>query len=283
MEPSLVAIVVLTGFLHAGWNAIVKGGPDNWISAGIVMGTAAIIGAVTVSFFAWPTSEAWPWIIYSGLVHTGYLGILVAAYRIGDLGRVYPIARGSAPALVAIASAPLLGESLNLSVYIGVLVIIVAILSLALEPSSGSKLHRRSLIYALVTGVFIASYSMIDAVGVHTAQASGNETVMYIMWLFVSGSGPFALYILWTRRHKLHLYRGRHGFLSVGGGVVALIGYGLVLWSYGQGATAPIAALRESGVIFAALIGSFVFGEGRWRQRVVVSCLFVAGVVAIQL
>ncbi len=283
MEFSLVAIVVLTGFLHASWNAIVKGGPDNWVSAGIVMGTAAIIGAVTVSFFPWPRTVAWPWIIYSGIVHTAYLGILVATYRIGDLGRVYPIARGSAPALVVIASVPLLAETLSLSIYIGVFVIIAAILSFALEPSKGAKFHRRSLLFALLTGGFIASYSMIDAVGIRVAQASGHDTVMYIMWLFVFGSGPFAAYILWTRRSKLHLYRGRHGLISVGGGLIALVGYGLVLWSYGQGATAPIAALRESGVIFAALIGSLAFGEGHWRRRAAASCLFVAGAVAIQL
>jgi drug/metabolite transporter (DMT)-like permease len=283
MDLVLVAIVLFSGLLHASWNAVVKGGPDAAISAGIVMGTSALIALVAVCFFPLPSPVAWPWIIYSGVIHTVYLAVLAAAYKIGDLGRVYPIARGSAPALVAMASVPLLAEELSAQIYLGIALIIAAVLSLAVEPSGGARFHRRSLVFALLTGVSIAGYSMIDAVGIRIAIGAGDPVLMYIMWLFVVGCGPYAILALWARRRGLRHYRRRHWLISIAGGCVAMIGYGLVLWSFSKGTVAPIAALRESGVIFAALIGTFVFGEGKWRQRLVAACLFFAGAVVIQL
>lgn len=283
MEPTLLLIILATGLMHATWNAVVKGGPDTWISAGLVMGVTALVPLAALPFLPWPSAVAWPWLIYTGVVHTIYQAVLVYAYRIGDLGRVYPIARGTAPALVALASLPLLGETLEFGAVLGIGIIVIGILTLALEPARHSALHRKSLFFALITGFLIAAYSMIDAVGIRAALAAGDAPITYIAWLFVFGSTPFSAYILIRRRRHLAAYRGRHGAIAVAAGLVALGGYGLVVWAYSRGATAPIAALRESGVIFAALIGSLMFHEGRWRQRALAACLFVAGAVAIQL
>lgn len=284
MAPWLVGVVVLTGLMHATWNAVVKGGPDNWASAGLVMGTTAIIAGLAAPFLPLPSAAAWPWLIYSGIVHTAYQAVLVYAYRIGDLGRVYPIARGTAPALVALSSVPLLGEDLGAAVYLGIAVIVLGLMSLALEPARRySQLHGRSFVFAVLTGVSIAAYSMIDAVGIRIATGAGDGALSYIVWVFIFGSAPFSAYILIARRRALPRYLGRSGLVCLAAGFIALTGYALVLWSYGHGATAPIAALRESGVIFAALIGSLLFREGSWRPRTAAAVLFLAGAVVIQL
>ncbi|MCZ6605309.1 MAG: EamA family transporter [Alphaproteobacteria bacterium] len=283
MELSLVAIVILTGLMHATWNAVIKGGPDNWVSAGLVMGTGAVIAIAAVPFLALPSAAAWPWLVYTGIVHTAYQAVLVYAYRLGDLGRVYPIARGTAPVVITLVSVPLLSEGLNVTAYLGIAVIVVGLMSLVLEPARHLDLHRKSLFFALLTGLSIATYSMIDAVGIRIAIAAGDAPLTYIMWVFIMGSAPFSFYILWARRRDLGLYRSRHGIISLAAGLIAIAGYSLVLWTYTQGAVAPIAALRESGVIFAALIGSFLFGEGRWRQRGLAAGLFFIGAVTLQL
>ena len=282
MAPSIVAIVVLTGLLHASWNAIIKGGPDTWMSAAMVMGTAAAIGIASVPLLPMPGPHLWPWLIYSGIIHTAYQAVLVLAYRHGDLGHVYPIARGAAPAIVVIASWPLLGEALEINTYAGIALVILAVFSLTRNPGADHRPNRKSFIYALLTGICIAAYSMIDAVGIHTAAAAGDAVLIYIMWSFVLGSGPFSAYVLYQRRRDLVAYSNRHTLIACAGGFVAVAGYGLVLWSYSQGATAPIAALRETGVLFAALYGSLLFGEGRWRQRLFAAGLVVTGVIVIQ-
>jgi drug/metabolite transporter (DMT)-like permease len=274
-----IAIVVLfAAALHASWNAVVKSVGDR-LALMAVMGIATVTISVPLAVFAAPPrSTAWPELAASMVLHVIYNLLLIESYREGDYNQVYPIARGIAPPTVAVASALIVGESLSMIQAGGVVCVSVGLLVLA----AGSR-HEptRALRFAVATGLLIASYTVVDGVGVRHS----HSVLGYTGWLFTGEGMLMALMLVIGRR-----YRGvavqvprellGHGSLA---GVLSLVAYGLVLWAQTRGALAVVAALRETSVVFAALIGALAFGERLPTRRIIASAVIAAGAAALAL
>jgi drug/metabolite transporter (DMT)-like permease len=275
----VLALVLIAAVIHAVWNALVKSSDDTWLTSCVLFGTGSLVCALGLPFVAPPARESWPWLAAGVALHNGYMTFLLLAYRQGDLSHVYPLARGSAPLLVAAASAKVAGELLSPSAVLGTVLVSAGILSLALDGNLAREGGGRAVVYALVTGCWIASYTLVDGLGVRRA----GSTFGYIFWLQALEAVPFVLVTLAVRRGELIRFLRRSGARAAFGGVLAALGYTLVLWAYSLGALAPIAALRETSTILAAWIGTSVLGEPFGRRRLAASFLVAAGVVALNL
>lgn len=282
----IVAAVLAAAVLHAGWNAVVKGVPDRLtlFVRTCVIGVA--ISAVAVWFVPVPAGGSWPWLIASVVVHVFYNAGLLAAYRLGAFNQTYPLARGVGPIVVAVVAAATLGEALPPARAAGVALIGGAIAVLGLTPWRLVRENRPAVAASLLTGLTIAGYTLIDGVGV---RASGSAAG-YTIWLMALEC--LVIGILGG------LVRGRPGFggdpaAPPGGArdwlqagavtVMTMLAYGLVLWAQSRGALAAVAALRESSVVVAALIGVLVFREPMGRVRVAASVAVATGVVLLAL
>lgn len=284
MESFIVMLVLFAALLHAGWNALVKSASDPlMMQAGVAL-TGTAFALVLTPFLPVPPATAWPWLVASVIVHQVYFLALAYAYEHGDLSKVYPIARGSAPLMIALGAAPLLGEDLAFATAFGIALVSFGILSLAWEARTRHPASGKSTLLAFVTGISIAAYSLADAAGVRTAAGAAELGAFgYIAWLFVCAGVPFGLFVLYLRRGHIRTHLARLGGRCIGGGLVALAAYGLVLWAYSLGAVAPVSALRETSVVFAALLGTLVLREPFGARRVVAAGFVAAGIVALNL
>ena len=263
--------------MHAAWNAMVKVSGDRLAAMGLIDSWALLLALAATPFVAFPPAGIWAYLLTSLAVVTLYRVLLIAAYNRGDLGQVYPLMRGSAPLIVALLAASLAGEQLPPLGYAGVALVSAGILSLV----SWSRLdaHQFRVVgLALATGVSIACYTLIDGLGVR----AGRDVLMYVVWLEVLEHLPLPLYLLATRREafrSLFLVNWKRGLI---GGANMIGAYGLVLWAVSLAAIAQVAALRETSVIIAALIGHFLFREPFGAKRILASILVAAGILLLQ-
>ncbi|OWK41782.1 Integral membrane protein [Fimbriiglobus ruber] len=263
-------MVLFSAVLHASWNALLKGGSDRLHSVTVMTVAASVVSAVWVPFLPVPRVESWFYIGLSVALHVVYNLLLVMAYRHGDLGVTYPIARGSSPLLVAAGAAILAGERLDAFTLVGIVLVCGGIFGLARE-CRGAKLSR-VIAPAILTGVTIAAYTVVDGLG---SRASGNSWA-YAAWLFLA-TGPAMLPVwAWRRRAPGGPVRlGAASLRSAAGGVVSLVAYAIVIWAASISPMGPVSALRESSVVVAAVLGWLFLGErlGWWR---LVACAVVA-------
>ncbi|NKB47823.1 MAG: EamA family transporter [Alphaproteobacteria bacterium] len=276
--------LVIGALLHASWNALVKAGGDRWLTPALIAGFSALFAVAALPFLPLPLPHHWPWIIASGLLHLTYFTLLIVAYGHGDFGRVYPIARGTAPLLVFAAAGPVLGESLSLGATLAVAAIALGVLSLAWERGLLAGGHGKAVFYALLTGVAIAGYSLVDAAGIRAMSADiATATFVYLAWIMIVACVPFMVVVGYMRWGQIGPYLRSYGGRGAGGAAFALASYALILWAYSQAPAAPVAAVRETGVIFAALIATLVLGEKFGRRRVPAALLVAAGAAALHL
>jgi drug/metabolite transporter (DMT)-like permease len=256
MTAGIFFIVLFAAFLHALWNAIVKGAGDRTIVLGLVAVGHVLPGIVLVAMSAPPSVAAIPYIIASTVIHWGYYALLNIAYRTGDLSIVYPISRGLTPILIAIGALIWVGEELPLNVWLGILTVTAGILLLA-RGVFASGISKSGLVAAVGVAVIIASYSIVDGIGV---RVSGSP-LGYIGWLFVSEIFVVA-FVFSTRWERVQNMSGRALVIGLFGGLVSGAAYGLVLYAKTQAPLGVVSALRETSVIFAALIRLFWFSNG---------------------
>jgi drug/metabolite transporter (DMT)-like permease len=279
----VVAAVLAAAVLHAGWNAIAKGVTDRlglFARASVV---EVALGAVLIGLVPAPHAAAVPWLLASVGVHVLYNLGLVAAYHIGDFNRTYPLARGIGPLIVALVAATALAEPLPPTQVAGVLLVAGAIGVLGLTPWHAVGRDRRAVVAAVLTGLAIAAYTLLDGIGV---RRSGSP-LGYAAWL-VAAQGVLTVPVAalarrsrWAPADRGDRPAGRAWLLATGAGAMAMVAYGLVLWAQTRGALAAVAALRESGVVVAAIIGVVVFHEPLGRVRVAASVVVAAGVVLL--
>lgn len=279
LDPSIIALVLLAALMHASWNAIVKSDRDRLASFAVIQGTGMVLGLVAVPFVAWPGATAWPYLLGSLVIHLAYYALLLRAYDEGDLSHVYPIARGLGPLLVALLSGSLVGEHLQAREFLGVLLVSAGVVAIAFADGWPRGAGSRASLFAALTGVSIAAYTLVDGLGVRAA----DDALGYIAWLNVIEGPPLVVYALWRRRGAFLPYVTRHGGRSAIGGAIAATGYGIAIWAMGQGTMAHVAALRESSVLFAALIGVVLMGERFGARRIAAAVLIVAGQVLVNL
>lgn len=284
MSTTVVLAVLLAALLHASWNALVKGGSDRWLTSGMIGGFGGIGGLiVALAFLPLPLPHHWPWLIGSGALHAAYFIFLVNAYAHGDLGKVYPIARGSAPLIIIALSAPIVGDIPNIGELVAVLVLVVGVIALTIEPKQVASTNIRTIVLALMTGACIAAYSLFDALGIRTIGPEvENGTLFYLCWIMVFAAIPIVIATYIVRRGHIVSYVRSHALQGIGGATIALTSYGLVLFAFANASVASVAALRETGVVFAALIGVLVLGERFGKRRIPAAILVAAGAGALK-
>jgi drug/metabolite transporter (DMT)-like permease len=272
---AVTVAVLVAAVLHASWNALLKGVDDRLATVVLLDLTGLVVAGLAVPLVPAPAPPSRGLLALSVGLHLGYELLLVAAYRAGDLSQVYPVARGTAPLLVAAYAGLVLGERLAPVQLAGLGGICAGLLVLA-RAGRGAP-WRAAVGPALATGVVIAAYTVADGLGVRRA----GTVTGYVAWLFLLHGLPIPLYALATRGQELAPRLRRHLPAGVAAGLLAVAAYGLVLWAQRRGALAMVAALRETSVLVAALLGTLVFGERFGRRRVLAAALLAAGIVVL--
>ena len=280
MDPSntlslTVTLAVLAAAVtHAVWNAIAHGIKDQTLAFALIGVGGAAVSVPLVIVAAVPRSSSWPYLLASVGIHVFYNLLLMQCYRLGEFSQVYPLARGVSPLVVTVLAAAFVHEHLAPAQIGGVAVVSAG---LAFLVFGGRRPGRGAFLAAVGTGLTIAAYTTVDGVGV---RASASP-VGYIGWLILLQSLCVPLFAV-VRRRDVLLKQPRRILLSgLLAGALSVLAYGLVLWAQTKGALAPIAALRETSVIFGAIIGTLVFHEPFGRSRIIATVLVVAGIVLL--
>ena len=278
--PLSVTLVVLAAAVtHAAWNAIAHGIRDQLLAFGLIGAGGILVAIPLVIVSPFPLSACWPYLLASIVIHVFYNLLLMRSYRHGEFGQVYPLARGTSPLVVTVLAAVFAAERPSVAQVAGVLVVSCGLALLVLAGRSGGRgIGRAALIAAVGTGLTIAAYTTVDGLGVRLSGSS----VAYIGWLMLLESLCVPAWALARRRHELLSGTSRRvlgsGLLAGG---LSVLAYGLVLWAQTRGDLAPIAALRETSVIFGAVIGTVVFREPFGRWRIAATVLVVIGVLLL--
>ncbi|MFC5519828.1 EamA family transporter [Polaromonas jejuensis] len=273
----VLGAVLFGALLHAGWNALVKSSSDKSLDMAVIHLIGSVLAVPLVALVGWPRAEAWPFILASVIIHIGYYIATTQAYKHGDLGLTYPLMRGVAPLLVALSATFTVGETLSPLAWAGVIGICCGVLVLGL---SRQALHApRAVGFALANAVIIAIYTVVDGLGV---RASGNA-LQYIATLFLLDGWPFGLLMLARRGRAMGHYALQRWPIATGGALASLGSYGIALWAMTRAPVATVAALRETSVLFAVLLGIWLLKEVFTLRRFLGACVIVGGVMAIRL
>ncbi len=274
MSTAVFLLVLMAAALHAGWNAIIRFGRDKVLGMFVMSSSQGMMGALMVLFLPWPRHDVWPWLALSTVLHSSYKAFLTLAYSRGDLSRVYPIARGTAPMLVALVGAIWLADRLTQAQYLGIFALGCGILLMARGVFSQGE-SRRLLPYALGAAAMTAGYSLTDGSG---ARLAGNASV-FVAWTFMLDGLLFGSWALLGRGRALWAQPGRIWALGTLAGAASFLAYWIVVFAMTRAPIALVSALRETSVLFAVLIGVVFFGEAAERGKYLAALLILTGVV----
>ncbi|PRA26220.1 DMT family transporter [Pseudomonas poae] len=274
MPIHLIFLVLFAALLHASWNALLRSGADRLWSMTMMCIAIAMVCIVAAAFMAPPAIESWSYALLSGLLHVGYNLFLVRSYRVGDLGQIYPISRGSSPVLISLGAAIFAGESIAPGELLCVALVSGGIISLAFN---GRSLSVPSLPYALGTGCFIAAYSVVDGIGARLSGAPLTYTVwMCALW------GVLMPVVYIGLRGPRSLFSVRPGIVTaMVGGLVSLLAYAIVIYAMSEAPLGAVSALRETSVLFALLIGYAFLGETLTARRILACVVIASGTLII--
>jgi len=277
MFSQVGALVLLAALMHAGWNAMLHGSKDRYLSMSWICLAMSVIGAVAISLVPLPAAASWPYIVISGIVHVFYNLFLVKAYESGDLGTAYPIARGSSPLLVTFGALVFAQERLTLLHALGTLLVSAGIVLLALQRG---QVTRRGLGTAFLTGATIAFYTVVDGMGVRQAGGTTLAATSYTAWLYLFFLLTPVIFIF---RNGMVALRApvKEVATYATGGLVSAGAYGIVIWAMQNGAMGALSALRETSVLFAALLGRAFLSEQLGVRKLLACLVIVLGALAI--
>lgn len=272
-------IVLFAAALHASWNALVKSTGDKVVSMTAITIGHAPLALLAMPFVPMPAPESWPYLALSVLVHTGYQLSLMQAYRLGDFTQVYPIARGSGPAIVTLVSIFALGVELTAVQITCVALIVAGIFCLSLLRQSNGVRNPKAVGVALLTGCFIACYSLLDGIGARAAQTAFG----YIAWMTVINAAVFAMIIGFVRPAALKAVFTEGQRTLWLGGSASVLAYVLVVWAMTQAPIALVTALRETSTVFALFIGVIFLKESITPAKIVATMLTLSGVLLLRI
>lgn len=279
MDSFVFAAVLFAAACHAGWNAAIKTGLDVLSSTVLITTGAGLVSLAFLPFAGLPPAAAWPWVIASVVIHLFYFIGLSEAYRTGDLGQVYPLARGSAPLMTAGATALLIGERIGPAGWSGVAILAAGVLLLSLR---GGRLleppDRRAVSFALFTALTICLYSLVDGIGGRTA----GDPHPYTLAMFAGNAIVMIVYFLIRRGPAGAATMLRNWPTGLIGGSLQLLSYGIAIWAMTRAPIALVAALRETSVLFGALIAVVLLKEPLRPARIVAALMIVCGLVLIR-
>ncbi|MDD9910968.1 MAG: DMT family transporter [Ahrensia sp.] len=279
MSLSVFFIVLIAAVLHASWNAMVKSTGDKLVSMTAITLGHAPLALVAMPFVPVPPPESWPYLTLSVVVHTGYQLCLIMAYRLGDFTQVYPIARGSGPAIVTVFSIAVLGIDFQPRQILAIALVVCGIFCLAFARQTDGLRNPKAVGAALLTGCCIAGYSLLDGLGARVA----GSAIGFVAWLTVINAIVFAIIVGATHRPALLKVAtdGRTVFLL--GGTASVAAYMLVVWAMTQAPIAMVTALRETSTIFALLLGVMFLGERVGPTKIIAVLLALAGVILLRI
>lgn len=277
-DPFVVGLVLLAALMHASWNAIVKTGGDGLLMFALLKAPALVIAAVVLAVVGLPDAASIPYAIGSAATFSAYCFLLIWAYRVGDFNFVYPVARGSAPLGVALLSGLLLGERLSGPGLGGILVISAGIAILAYHPRTIAR-HVPDLLRAAGVGLCIAVYTLFDGVG---ARISGN-VLGYTAMVNIFSGVPLMAAALFLRGRETVDFLRREWKAGIIGGAMMFTAYAIVIYALTLSQMAQVAALRETGVIFAAVIGALVLKEPLGAKRIFAATVVAGGIILVAL
>lgn len=271
--------VLFGAFLHASWNALVRGASDGTLNIVLVVAGAGLIAACWLPFAPLPATESWPYLAASVIVHFAYFVLVAAAYRKGQLSFVYPIMRGSAPVVSAAVAALLLNEMPSAGGWLGVLLICCGVVLLATDSWRARSFQAASAVFALANAGVIVLYTLVDGVG---ARLSGHP-VSYTGWMILlTALSSTAIFITRDRLDTARYIR-RFWLRGLLGGGCMLGSYSLALWAMTRAPIALVAALRETSVIFALVIAATILRERISPLRYASIFIVIAGALAIKI
>ena len=284
MSSTVVGVVLFGALMHASWNAMVKSRTDTFLVTVLVALGGGLLSAIALPFLSAPAIASWPYLAASTVVQMAYYGLLVAAYRSADMSHAYPLMRGSAPLLVALASGPLIGEVLRPLQWLALACICGGILALYLVGRARTALHphggnRRSTIFALLTACMIASFTLIDGAGV---RLSGSP-IAYTMWIYLLVGTGLSLWAVRSRPGQLLPYARVNLRIVLIGGLANLLSYACALWAMTHAPVAAVAGLRETSILFAVAIAFFILREKVSKARLAAVTLVACGAIAMRL
>ena len=280
MDALVFAAVLFAAACHAGWNASIKRGLDPLATTVAISLGAALVSLLALPVVGLPAREAWPWVLASIAIHLFYFAALIESYRTGDMGQVYPIARGAAPLLTAAGTALMIGERIGPTAWAGIVVLAAGVLLMSVRGGRDlTRLDRRAVGFAAFTAVTVTAYSLVDGIG---ARLAGSGPA-YALALFIGIAPVMTAYALARRGAGVLPIMRRHWLTGLAGGTLQLVAYAIVLWAMTVAPIAVVAALRETSVLFGALIAVIILGEPLKPARIVAACAIVAGLVLIRL
>jgi drug/metabolite transporter (DMT)-like permease len=272
----IVVIVIGAGGLHAAWNAIAKHLDDRLVVFALIGVVSTLGGGIALALIGLPYRASIGFAVASAAIHTGYELALMSSYRLGAFNQVYPIARGTAPLLVTVGAYFLASEHVGAVPLVGVAILAAGLVSLALSSGRLAGSELPAVAAAALTGLAIAGYTIVDGLGVRRA----HDPYAYAGLLFFM-MGPVFPVIAALRRPTISWLTGRAAGQGLLAGTLSLIAYGTVLWAQTRAPLAEVAAIRETSVVFAALIGMRLFAECFGRRRVAAAVLVAAGILLI--
>jgi drug/metabolite transporter (DMT)-like permease len=279
MSSVVLGAVLLGALLHASWNALVKSRTDTFLVTVLVAGGAGLLSALGLLVLPAPDAASWPYIALSTAIQLAYYALLVAAYRDGDMSHAYPLMRGSAPLLVALASSALIGERLGVVQWLATGCICGGILALFFTARGKHPGAQRTTIFALMTAGMIAAFTLVDGIGVRKSGAP----VTYTMWIFMLNGIGLIAWAAARRPGELAAYARMNMGVMLLGGAANLGSFCLALWAMTHAPVAAVAALRETSILFAVAIAGLILHEKVGAQRLAAVALVACGAVAMRL
>jgi len=274
VTPLVTVAVLLAAVTHASWNAIAHRITDKLVGFTLITGGGLLIGLAIVPFTAFPAARVWPYLLTAALVHVVYLLLLMTSFRLGDFGQAYPIARGTAPLVVAVFAALFAHEVPDRWAATGIALSCAGLTGVALWGLRGQRPDWAAIGAALATGLSIATYTVLDGLGV---RASGTP-LGYIAWLMAIQGAVIPLLAIRRWRGGTVAVLRPYARLGLLGAALSVAAYALVLWAQTRAQLAPIAALRESSIIVGAAIGAVFFKERFGASRIAAAGLLVVGI-----
>ena len=279
----VVLAVLAAALLHAGWNAWVKSSGDPRLDMALVNCMGALLALPVLFWTGLPQPQSWPFVAVSSVLHLGYYIALSGAYANGEFGLTYPIMRGLAPLLVALGSASIVGEVPSAATWLGVLGVATGVALVGLAHPGEALHHRKALLFAFANAGIIACYTLVDGLGVRAAQ----DALRYVLVLVVIDGLLYPPVVWWhlraTERRAAISYARQRWPLASLGALASVTSYGIALWAVTHAPVASVAALRETSVLFAALMGTWLLRERFGWQRAAGTVVIVAGVIALRL
>ncbi|MGW2830496.1 EamA family transporter [Streptomyces sp. NPDC001286] len=274
MTPLVATAVLFAAVTHASWNAIAHRITDKLVGFTLIAGGGMLIGLAMTPFVPVPAAAAWPYLIFSAVIHAAYYVLLMKSFRLGDFGQAYPIARGTAPLVVTVLAAVFAHEVPDGWAAAGIALSCAGLTGVALWGLRGRRPNWAAIGAALATGLTIAAYTVVDGLGV---RASGSS-LGYIAWLMAVEGVAIPAYALTRLRGDFLTVLRPFAAVGLLGAALSVLAYGLVLWAQTKAELAPIAALRESSIIVGAAIGAVFFKERFGAPRIMAAGLLVAGI-----